>query len=71
MYYGITSLWAIAIALSLYSGRRVLPIAVGLLGGLVHAGIWVWHLGYWGIAGLGVLTAICMLSAPEFFGKEL
>ncbi len=36
----------------------------------MHTGIWGWHFGYWGIAGLGVLTAICMLSAPEFFGKE-
>lgn len=44
-----------------------MPIIIGILGTIVQAGIWYFGFGYFGVAGLGLLTVICMWSVPDIF----
>ncbi len=67
MYYLVTSAWIVVTAVCWIQGGREMPIAIGILGLFAQIGIWIFGIGYLGVATLGLLTVICMFSAPEIF----
>ena len=67
MYFIVTAAWIVVTAVSWIQLNRKMPITIGVLGLLAHAGIWIFGIGYWGIAALAILTVIGMTSVPEIF----
>lgn len=67
MYFIITALWVTVIGVGWWDEKRIVPIAIAILGILAQIGIWVFGIGFFGIAALGILVLIGMFSSHEIF----